>query len=65
MKVRGIDIGDYELDTEYLNVFYLNTTESQPLLADIWILQKTEAMPPFNTLWERTYGNISICASCR
>ena len=20
--------------------------------------QKTEARPPFNTLWERTYGNI-------
>ena len=58
VKVRGIDIGNYELDTEYLNVFYLNTTEYQPLLADIWILQKTEAMPPFNTLWERTYGNI-------
>ena len=27
VKVRGIDIGDYELDTDYLNVFYLNTTE--------------------------------------
>lgn len=58
VKVRGIDLGDYELDTDYLNVFYLNTTEYQPLLADIWMLQKTEAMPPFNTLWERTYGNI-------
>lgn len=58
VKVRGIDLGDYELDTDYLNVFYLNTTEYQPLLADIWILQKAEAMPPFNTLWERTYGNI-------
>lgn len=58
VKVRGIDIGDYELDTDYLNVFYLNTTEYQPLLADIWMLQKTDAMPPFDTHWERTYGNI-------
>lgn len=58
VKVRGIDHGDYDLDTDYLNVFYLNTAEYQPLLADIWVLQKTEGMPPFNTIWERTYGNI-------
>lgn len=58
VKIRGIERGDYELDTDYLNVFYLNTTEYQPLLADIWMLQKTEAMPPFGTVWEKTYGNI-------
>lgn len=58
VKVRDIDLGEYELDTEYLNVFYLNTTKYQPLLADKWIIEKVQAVPPFETEWQRTYGNI-------
>ncbi|MEG1865103.1 MAG: DUF1735 domain-containing protein [Alistipes sp.] len=58
IKVRGLELGDYELETDYMNVFYLNTTIYQPLLADLWMLQKQDAMPPFNTIWERVYGNI-------
>ena len=37
--------------------FYLNTTDYQPLLADIWALEKIE-MPSFQTLWKHLLGNI-------
>ncbi len=57
VKVRGLDMGEYELDTEYLNVFYLNTSKYQPLLADIWGLEKVDGYS-FETIWTRTYGNI-------
>lgn len=59
VKVRDIDLGEYELDTEYLNVFYLNTTKYQPLLANVWVLEKVQYIPPFETEWQRTYGNIA------
>lgn len=58
VKVRGIDRIDYELDTDYMTVFYLNTSEYQPLLADIWDIQKDQYDPEFTTLWRRTIGNI-------
>lgn len=57
VKVRGLDLGEYELDTEYLNVFYLNTSKYQPLLAEMWLLEKTDGYS-FETVWMRTYGNI-------
>lgn len=57
VKVRGLDLGEYELDTDYLNVFYLNTSKYQPLLADRWLLTKQDGYT-FETVWTRTYGNI-------
>lgn len=57
VKVRGLDLGEYELDTEYLNVFYLNTSKYQPLLAEMWLLEKTDGYS-FETVWMHTYGNI-------
>lgn len=57
VKVRGLDLGEYELDTDYLNVFYLNTSKYQPLLAEMWLLEKTDGYS-FETVWIRTYGNI-------
>lgn len=57
IKVRGLDLGEYELDTDYLNVFYLNTSKYQPLLADMWLLEKMDGYS-FETIWLRTYGNI-------
>lgn len=58
VKVRGREVIDYELDTDYVTVFYVNTTKYQPLLADIWDLQKDLYDPEYTTLWRRTYGNI-------
>ncbi len=57
VKVRALDPGVYELDTDYLNVFYLNTAKYQPLLADVWGLEKIDCYS-FETVWTRTYGNI-------
>lgn len=58
VKVRDRDEIEYELDTDYVTVFYVNTSKYQPLLADIWDLQKDLFDPEFTTLWRRTYGNI-------
>ena len=57
VKVRGVSVGEYDLDTDYVSVFYLNTTDYQPLLADIWVLEKI-GMPTFQTLWKHLLGNI-------
>lgn len=57
VKVRGQDRIDNPLDTDFLTVFYLNTDEYQPLLADIFAVEKTD-MNTFKTLWKRTIGNI-------
>lgn len=57
VKVRGVSVGEYDLDTDYVSAFYLNTTDYQPLLADIWTLEKIE-MPSFQTLWKHLLGNI-------
>lgn len=57
VRVRGLDLGEFELDTEYLNVFYVNTSIHQPLLADIWALELID-FSTFSIVWKRTYGNI-------
>lgn len=57
VKVRSVSVGEYDLDTDYVSVFYLNTTDYQPLLADIWALEKIEK-PSFQTLWKHLLGNI-------
>lgn len=58
VSIRGISVFEkYELDTEYMNVFYLNTSIYQPLLADVWLLEKMD-FSDGTIVWERTYGNI-------
>ena len=55
VKVRGLEVGDYELDTEEegkLSVI-LDT------LADVWVISKEDVMSPnMPTVWQKTYGNI-------
>ena len=59
VKVRGPEVGEYELDTENTTVFYVNTSDYSPLLADVWVVAKEDAMDvSVPTLWERTFGNI-------
>lgn len=59
VKVRGPEVGEYELDTENTTVFYVNTSDYSPLLADVWVVAKEDAMDVnVPTLWERTFGNI-------
>ena len=59
VKVRGSEISEYELDTENTTVFYVNTSDYSPLLADIWVVAKEDAMDwNVPTIWERTFGNI-------
>lgn len=56
-SVRGLDLLDYPLDTDDIHVFYLNTDDYQPLLADIFAVEKSDG----NTgerIWKRTIGNI-------
>lgn len=57
VAIREIDVIPYELDTEFTTVLYLNTSDYQPLLADVLLLEKIDGMS-FETLWKRTYGNI-------
>ena len=59
VKVRKPEVGDYELDPVNTTVFYVNTSEYSPLLADVWVVAKSDLMNPFAPkVWERTYGNI-------
>ncbi|WP_162611646.1 BT_3987 domain-containing protein [Alistipes sp. An116] len=59
VKVRKPEVGDYELDSENTTVFYVNTSDYSPLLADVWVITKEDLMnPSVPNLWERTYGNI-------
>ena len=59
VKVRGLEVGDYELDTENTTVFYVNTSDYSPLLADVWVISKEDLMSPsMPTVWQKTYGNI-------
>lgn len=59
VKVRKPEVGDYELDPVNTTVFYVNTSEYSPLLADVWVIIKTDLMnPAAPNVWERTYGNI-------
>lgn len=57
VSVRGLDLIDNALDTDFITVFYLNTDDYQPLLADIFAVEKRDG----NTnewIWKRTIGNI-------
>ena len=57
VSVRKLDMIDNPLDTDFLTVFYLNTDDYQPLLADIFAIEKKDG----NTgerIWKRTIGNI-------
>ncbi len=56
--IEGDNKFDVTLDTEYLTVLYLNTTELQPLLADKWVVTRFEDGGDYATEWARTYGNI-------
>ena len=59
VKVRKPEVGDYELDPVNTTVFYVNTSEYSPLLADVWVVAKSDLVNPFApNVWERTYGNI-------
>lgn len=59
VKVRKPEVGDYELDPVNTTVFYVNTSEYSPMLADVWVIIKTDLMnPAAPNVWERTYGNI-------
>lgn len=59
VKVRKPEVGDYELDPVNTTVFYVNTSDYSPLLADVWVITKEDLMnPSVPNLWERTYGNI-------
>lgn len=57
VSVRSLDLIDNALDTDFITVFYLNTDDYQPLLADIFAVEKRDG----NTnewIWKRTIGNI-------
>ena len=59
VKVRKPEVGDYELDPVNTTVFYVNTSEYSPLLADVWVVAKEDLMNyGAPNVWERTYGNI-------
>lgn len=59
VKVRKPEVGDYELDPVNTTVFYVNTSEYSPLLADVWVIAKEDLMNyGVPNVWERTYGNI-------
>lgn len=59
VKVRKPEVGDYELDPVNTTVFYVNTSEYSPLLADVWVVAKEDLMNyGAPNIWERTYGNI-------
>ncbi len=57
VSVRGLDLIETPLDTDFLSVFYLNTDDYQPLLADIFAVKKEDANT-FELIWKRTIGNI-------
>lgn len=57
VSVRKLDLIDNPLDEDNITVFYLNTDEYQPILADIFAVVKSDA----NTrerIWKRTIGTI-------
>lgn len=57
VTIRKLDLIDNPLDTDFLTVFYLNTDVYQPLLADIFALEKEDANT-YERYWKRTIGNI-------
>lgn len=57
VSVRKLDLIDNPLDEDNITVFYLNTDEYQPILADIFAVEKMDG----NTrerIWKRTIGTI-------
>lgn len=59
VRVRELQTSDYELDPVNTTVFYVNTSTYSPLLADVWVVQKSDIYSPnMEIIWERTYGNI-------
>lgn len=57
VSVRKLDLIDNPLDTDNIHIFYLDTDDYQPLLADIFAIEKSDP----NTrerIWKRTIGNI-------
>lgn len=57
VSVRKLDLIDNPLDDDNITAFYLNTDEYQPILADIFAVEKMDG----NTrkrIWKRTIGNI-------
>ena len=57
VTVRALDLLDYPLDTDNIHVFYLNTDDYQPLLADVFAIEKSDANT-FEKIWKRSIGNI-------
>lgn len=57
VSVRARDLIDNPLDEDFLTVFYLNTDDYQPLLADIFAVEKLDGQS-FEQKWKRTIGNI-------
>lgn len=57
VTVRSLDLLDYPLDMDNIHVFYLNTDDYQPLLADVFAIEKS-AVNTFEKIWKRTIGNI-------
>lgn len=57
VSVRKLDLIDNPLDTDNIAVFYLNTDDYQPLLADIFAVEKQDGNT-FERIWKRTIGNI-------
>lgn len=57
VTIRKLDLIDNPLDTDFLTVFYLNTDVYQPLLADIFAVEKEDANT-YERYWKRTIGNI-------
>lgn len=57
VSVRKLDLIENPLDTDFLTVFYLNTDDYQPLLADIFAVEKRDGNTNVK-IWKRTIGNI-------
>lgn len=58
LTVRDPQPGDNELHdgSDFFFVFYVNTSEYQPLIAQDYLLSKTDMM--MNPIWYKTIGNI-------
>ena len=58
ISVREPYMGQYELHdgSDFFFVFYVNTSEYQPLIAQDYLLSKTDMM--MNPIWYKTIGNI-------
>lgn len=57
IQIRKTDVSNMPLNSSFFTVLYLNTEDYQPLLADIFALQKQDGYT-FEIIWEETVGNI-------